>query len=57
VARYVFNGLTAEEPILSSAYLCSFSDLEIRAVMLDQLLREPEAPSPDYAVRNPPCSN
>jgi len=47
---YVFNGLTAEEPILSSAYLCSFSDLEIRAVMLDQLLREPEAPSPDYAV-------
>ena len=47
---YVFNDLTAEEPILSSAYICSFSDLEIRAVMLDQLLREPETPTKDYAV-------
>jgi len=47
---YIFNDVTAEEPVLSSAYLCSFSDLEIRAVMLDQLLREPETPSPDYTV-------
>jgi len=48
--RYVFNGLVAEEPILSSAYICAFSDLEIRAVLLDQLLREPETPSQEYAV-------
>ena len=47
---YVFKGLTAEEPILSSAYICSFSDLEIRAVMLDQLLREPEQPTQEYMV-------
>ena len=48
--RYVFKGLVAEEPVLSSAYICSFSDLEIRAVMLDQLLREPETPTQDYTV-------
>jgi len=47
---YIFNGLTAEEPVLSSAYICSFSDLEIRAVMLDQVLREPESPSQDFCV-------
>ena len=47
---YIFNGMIAEEPVLSSAYLCSFSDLEIRAVTLDQLLREPENPLPEFAV-------
>ena len=47
---YVFKGLVAEEPVLSSAYICSFSDLEIRAVMLDQLLREPENPSQEHSV-------
>ena len=26
---YIFNGLTPEEPVLSSAYVCPFSDLEI----------------------------
>lgn len=47
---YIFNGLAPEEPVLSSAYICSFSDLEIRAVMLDQLLREPEQPTQEYMV-------
>ena len=41
--------------MLSSAYLCSFSDLEIRAVVLDQLMKEPEAPTKecllDFEVR------
>ena len=47
---YIFNGTSHEEPTLSSAYLCSFSDLEIRSVMLDQLLREPETPTKDLMV-------
>jgi WD repeat-containing protein 35 len=37
--------------VLSSAYICSFSDLEIQAVLLDQLMREPEAPSKEYLVK------
>ena len=36
---YIFRDLVPEEPVLSSAYLCSFSDLEIRAVLLDQLMK------------------
>jgi len=48
---YVFRGLTAEEPVLSSAYICSFSNLEIRAVLLDQLMREPETPSKEYLLK------
>jgi len=48
---YIFRGLVAEEPMLSSAYICSFSDLEIQAVLLDQLMREPEAPSKEYLVK------
>ena len=31
-------------------YICSFSDLQIRAVMLDQLLREPENPVREHMV-------
>ena len=45
---YIFNGVVAEEPIVSSAYLCQFSDLEIRAVALDQLMREPESPALEH---------
>ena len=37
--------------VLSSAYICSFSDLEIQAVLLDQLMREPEAPSKEYLLK------
>jgi len=47
---YIFNGLVPEEPVLSTAYICSFSDLQIRAVMLDQLLREPENPVREHMV-------
>ena len=28
----------------------SFQDLEIRAVLLDEILREPDSPSPDYVL-------
>ena len=29
---YVFRGLTPEEPVTSSAYLCHFSDLQVEFV-------------------------
>jgi len=48
---YIFRGLVAEEPSLSSAYICSFSELEIRAVLLDQLMREPEERSKDHLLK------
>lgn len=38
----VFNGETAEEPVVSSAYLGRFKDLEVRVVALDTLMMHPD---------------
>jgi WD repeat-containing protein 35 len=39
---YIFEGLTADEPVLSSGYLCEFKDLQVKAVMLDEIMQAPE---------------
>lgn len=35
---YIFKGGDPEEPISSSGYICSFEDLEITAVLLDEIV-------------------
>ncbi|XP_074656125.1 WD repeat-containing protein 35-like isoform X2 [Tubulanus polymorphus] len=45
---YVFRSLDPEEPILSSGYICQFNDLQIRSVLLDELLKDPENPSKEF---------
>ncbi|CRL00247.1 CLUMA_CG013520, isoform A [Clunio marinus] len=35
---YIFKGADPEEPISSSGYICSFDDLEITAVLLDEIV-------------------
>ena len=47
---YIFRNLEPEEPILSSGYICSFHDLEIKAVLLDEILRDPENPTNDLLL-------
>ncbi|XP_031786883.1 WD repeat-containing protein 35 [Nasonia vitripennis] len=47
---YVFRGLEPEEPIACSGYVCSFKDLEIRCVLLDELVRNPEEARPELLV-------
>lgn len=47
---YIIRKLEPEEPILSAGYICSFKDLEIRAVLLDEVLRDPDAPSTDHVL-------
>ena len=32
----------SEEPILSAGYLCDFTDLEVKSVLLDEILKDPE---------------
>lgn len=32
----------SEEPILSAGYLCDFTDLEVKSVLLDDILKDPE---------------
>lgn len=39
---YVLKDLVPEEPIINGAYICEFSDLEIKAVMIDEIMRMPE---------------
>nr|XP_031304512.1 WD repeat-containing protein 35-like [Camelus dromedarius] len=36
---YVFRNLDPEEPIQTSGYICNFEDLEIKSVLLDEILK------------------
>jgi len=47
---YVFRDLQPEEPALSSGYLCHFSNLQIKAVMLDEVMATPDAPDKDMVL-------
>ena len=47
---YIFRNLEPEEPILSSGYICAFQDLEIKAVLLDEILRDPENPTKELLL-------
>ena len=39
---FVFRDFEPEEPILSAGYLCDFTDLEVKSVLLDDILKDPE---------------
>eukprot|EP00736_Rhodelphis_marinus_P014135 Rmarinus@m.4538 len=47
---YIFRGLDPEEPVMSSGYLCQFSDLEVKAVLMDEVMKAPEHPDRDYVI-------
>lgn len=47
---YVFRNLKPEEPVLSSGYFSKFEDLEIQAIMLDEIMANPEAPDKDMVL-------
>ncbi|XP_034939935.1 WD repeat-containing protein 35 [Chelonus insularis] len=47
---YVIRGVDPEEPISCSGYICSFADLEIRCVLLDDLVQKPDDTRPDLIV-------
>lgn len=43
----VGNFLYLQEPILSSGYICQFNDLQIKSVLLDEIMKDPENPTKD----------
>lgn len=47
---YVLRGIDPEEPILSAGYICSFQDLEIRAVLLDEIIQTNDKPSKEQHI-------
>ena len=46
----VYRKCKAEEPILSSGYLCSFENLRVRSILLDELMSRPMKPSKDTHI-------
>jgi WD repeat-containing protein 35 len=49
---YIFKGNDPEEPISSSGYICTFEDLEIKAVLLDEIVTGVNPPSINDHVLN-----
>ncbi|RZF44312.1 hypothetical protein LSTR_LSTR006862 [Laodelphax striatellus] len=47
---YVLRGTEPEEPILSAGYICYFQDLEIRAVLLDEIVQQPDNPDVEQHI-------
>ncbi|XP_034051333.1 WD repeat-containing protein 35 isoform X2 [Thalassophryne amazonica] len=47
---YVFRNLDPEEPIQTSGYICHFEDLEIKSVLLDEIMKDPERPNKDNII-------
>uniref|UniRef100_A0A1X7V818 Uncharacterized protein n=1 Tax=Amphimedon queenslandica TaxID=400682 RepID=A0A1X7V818_AMPQE len=47
---YIFRGLDPEEPVISSASICSFSNLQVKAVLLDELMKTPDTPVAELVV-------
>lgn len=47
---YIVRGLQPEEPVLSSAYICAFRDLQIQSVLIDEVIQNPENPRKDVLL-------
>jgi WD repeat-containing protein 35 len=47
---YIFRRMQPEEPVVSSAYICAFSDLRIKGVLLDEVFATPETPDRQCVV-------
>jgi len=47
---YVFRSLDPEEPILSSGYICQFNDLQIKSVLLDEVMKDPGNPARENII-------
>lgn len=44
---FVMRDFEPEEPVLTPGYLCDFTDLEVKAILLDDILKDPESLKPD----------
>eukprot|EP00760_Papus_ankaliazontas_P001905 PhM_4_TR10728/c0_g1_i1/m.13047/K19674/WDR35, IFT121; WD repeat-containing protein 35 len=47
---YIFRGTQPEEPVTSSAHMCTFKSLKIKAVSLDDILLDPEHPQKEFFI-------
>ncbi|VDM42438.1 unnamed protein product, partial [Toxocara canis] len=47
---YVIRNTECEEPIVNTGYICSFRNLTVRTVLLDEIMKSPENPDKSYIV-------
>lgn len=47
---YIFRNQDPEEPIQCSGYICKFSDLEVTAVLLDEIMKNPDNPNKEDLI-------
>ncbi len=47
---YIMRGVDSEEPVLSSGYLSSFNNLQVRSVLLDEIMTNPENPDKEHIL-------
>ncbi|KAJ3324647.1 WD repeat-containing protein 35 [Boothiomyces sp. JEL0866] len=47
---YIFKNLDPEEPLTCSGYICEFDNLQIKTVLLDDVMLDPESPQQTYMV-------
>nr|CAI5867673.1 unnamed protein product [Callosobruchus analis] len=48
---YIFKGIYPEEPVACSGYICNFNDLEIQAVLLDEVVASHDKPGNDHIIK------
>uniref|UniRef100_A0A0R3RYI0 ANAPC4_WD40 domain-containing protein n=1 Tax=Elaeophora elaphi TaxID=1147741 RepID=A0A0R3RYI0_9BILA len=47
---YVVRNKETEEPVNNSGYICSFKNLVVRTVLLDELMKNPETPHKSFII-------
>ncbi|XP_042899880.1 WD repeat-containing protein 35 isoform X2 [Parasteatoda tepidariorum] len=49
---YIYRGTEPEEPMTCLGYMCEFKDLEVKAVLLTDLMQNPDEPEDVYFFKN-----
>ncbi|CAG9538621.1 unnamed protein product [Cercopithifilaria johnstoni] len=47
---YVIRNKEIEEPVFNNGYICSFKNLIVRTVLLDELMKNPETPHKSFII-------
>lgn len=47
---YIVRNKEIEEPIVNSGCICSFKNLVVRTVLLDELMKNPETPHKSFII-------
>ncbi len=45
-----FTLFSCQEPVVSSGHICSFEAMQVRSVLLDEVMKDPECPGDDLVV-------